>query len=51
MLHKRIPVGVAEIDVAFNQDVKALDLKINIHEVFLLYLLVSSEQRLLSAMY
>ena len=49
MLHKRIPVGVAEIDMAFNQDVKALDLKINIHEVFLLYLLVSSEQRLLSA--
>jgi len=47
MLHKRIPVGISHIDVAFNQDVKALDLKIDIHEIFLLYLLASSERRLL----
>ena len=49
MLHKRIPVGIAENNVAFNQDVKALDLKINIHEKFLLCLLVSNEPRLLGA--
>jgi len=48
MLHKRIPVGIAKLNVAFNQDVKALNLKKNILEHFLLYLLFSCEWRLLN---
>jgi len=49
MLHKRIPVGITECEVAFNQDVKALNLKKRVLEQFLLYLLISSESILLSA--
>ncbi len=49
MLHKRIPVGITENKVSFNQDVKALTLRINIVERFLLYLLLASEWRLLSS--
>ncbi|OHU89207.1 MULTISPECIES: restriction endonuclease subunit S [Pseudoalteromonas] len=49
MLHKRIPLGIAGRDVAFNQDVKALNLKKPIFEEFLLYLLIASELRLLGA--
>ena len=47
MLHKRIPVGIAGCDVAFNQDVKALKLKKTISERFLLYLIIANEFRLL----
>ncbi|MGL1921232.1 MAG: restriction endonuclease subunit S [Hyphomicrobiales bacterium] len=49
MLHKRIPIGIAVLDVAFNQDVKALKLKIDMLEIFLLQLLISCETRLLGA--
>ena len=49
MLHKRIPIGITTREVAFNQDVKALNLKKKVHIRFLLYLLVASEIRLLSA--
>ncbi|MDO6526241.1 restriction endonuclease subunit S [Motilimonas sp. 1_MG-2023] len=49
MLHKRIPIGITQCEVAFNQDVKALMLKKKIHTPFLLYLLIACEMRLLSA--
>jgi len=49
MLHKRIPLGITENEVSFNQDVKALTLRLNIVERFLLHLLVAVEWRLLSA--
>jgi type I restriction enzyme S subunit len=48
MLHQKIPVGIAEIDVAFNQDVKAL--KANeklIDPWFLLFWFMSKEYELL----
>ncbi|MDQ6976286.1 MAG: restriction endonuclease subunit S [Mariprofundaceae bacterium] len=49
MLHKRIPIGIAEKDVAYNQDVKALILKKNILGKLLMYLLIASEWGLLNA--
>lgn len=49
MLHKRIPLGIAETDVAFNQDVKALELKANIKEQYIMYFLIASESLLLGA--
>jgi type I restriction enzyme S subunit len=49
MLYNRIPMGIAFIDVAFNQDVKALTLKSNILDYFLLYQLMAAEARLLNA--
>lgn len=49
MLHKRIPIGITACEVAFNQDVKALRMKSDISEEFLLHLLISNEARLLSA--
>jgi len=49
MLHKRIPIGLTACKVAFNQDVKALRMKSDMSEEFLLHLLISNEARLLSA--
>jgi len=52
-LHKRIPVGIAERDVAFNQDVKAIRVKPGLiadqvtDEAYLYYWLTANEQRLL----
>lgn len=47
-LHKRIPVGVAIRDVAFNQDVKALRARNGISSVYLYYWLAAHESMLLS---
>jgi type I restriction enzyme S subunit len=48
MLHKRIPLGIALIDVAFNQDIKALSfIGTNINKCFLLYQLIAMEAQLL----
>lgn len=47
-LHKRIPVGVATRDVAFNQDVKALRAKNSISSTYLYYWLTAHEPMLLS---
>ncbi len=47
-LHKRIPVGVATRDVAFNQDVKALRAKNGISSTYLYYWLAAHESMLLS---
>ncbi len=47
-LHKRIPVGIATKDVAFNQDVKALRAKNGISSGFLYYWLSGNEPMLLS---
>lgn len=47
-LHKRIPVGIATRDVAFNQDVKALRAKNGISSIYLYYWLTAHESMLLS---
>jgi type I restriction enzyme, S subunit len=47
-LHKRIPVGIATRDVAFNQDVKSLRAKNGINSTFLYYWLNAHEPMLLS---
>jgi very-short-patch-repair endonuclease len=47
-LHKRIPIGVATRDVAFNQDVKALRAKNGISSTYLYYWLTAHEPMLLS---
>lgn len=47
MLFKRIPICITTRDVAFNQDVKSLDLKKDIINLFFLYLLISHESNLL----
>ena len=49
MLHKRIPIGITETDVSFNQDVKALQLKGDISEHYLMTFLIASESKLLAA--
>ncbi len=49
MLHKKIPIGIAETNVAFNQDVKALELKCDITEQYLMSFLIASEAKLLAA--
>ena len=48
MLHKRILLGISEIDVSFNQDVKALVLNDDITELYLMYFLMASESKLLA---
>ena len=48
MLFKRIPVGMALRDVAFNQDVKALTVENGVDCHFLLYWFKAHENRLLS---
>ena len=46
MLFKRVPICVAGIDVAFNQDVKALDVETSINTSFLLYQLSAFQSRI-----
>jgi len=46
MLFKRVPICVAGIDVAFNQDVKALDVETSINTSFLLYQLSAFQCRI-----
>ena len=46
MLFKRVPLCIAGIDVAFNQDVKALDVGPSIDCTFLLYQLSAFESRI-----
>ncbi len=46
MLFNRVPIGIATVDVAFNQDVKALEVNASIFELFLLYQLISFESRI-----
>jgi len=52
-LHKRVPVGIADRDVAFNQDVKAIKVKPTVvasqvaDEIYLYYWFKANEQRLL----
>lgn len=46
MLFKRVPICVAGVDVAFNQDVKALDVDASINTGFLLYQLSAFQSRI-----
>lgn len=46
MLFNRVPICVAGIDVAFNQDVKALDVDASINTSFLLYQLSAFQSRI-----
>ena len=46
MLFKRVPICIAGVDVAFNQDVKALDVDASINANFLLYQLLAFQDRL-----
>jgi type I restriction enzyme S subunit len=46
MLFKRVPICVAAIDVAFNQDVRALDVDPSINTSFLLYQLSAFQSRI-----
>ena len=46
MLFKRVPICIAGIDVAFNQDVKALEVDASINTSFLLYQLSAFQARL-----
>lgn len=46
-LHKRIPVGIATKPVAFNQDVKALQVRGEIRSDYLFYWLLGNERMLL----
>jgi type I restriction enzyme S subunit len=45
MLFKRVPICVAGIDVAFNQDVKAIEVNASINTGFLLYQLSAFQSR------
>jgi type I restriction enzyme S subunit len=47
-LHKRVPVGIATCDVAFNQDVKAINASDPLSNEYLYYWLVANEPQLLS---
>lgn len=46
MLFNRVPIGIAAVDVAFNQDVKALSLDRSISADFLLHQLLATESRI-----
>lgn len=46
MLFNRVPICVAECDVAFNQDVKAVSLEPSVNGDFLLYQLLANESRI-----
>lgn len=46
MLFNRVPIGVAAIDVAFNQDVKALSIQGDANTNFLLYQLIAASGRI-----
>ena len=45
MLFKRVPICIAGVDVAFNQDVKALDVEASVDTGFLLYQLSAFQAR------
>ncbi|MDY0017206.1 MAG: restriction endonuclease subunit S [Candidatus Delongbacteria bacterium] len=47
MLWKKVPIGIASVDVAFNQDVKALEVNNEIIPEYLLYWFLSHENVLL----
>jgi type I restriction enzyme S subunit len=46
MLFKRVPMCVAAVDVAFNQDVKALKVTPSVNSKFLIYQLLTNESRI-----
>ena len=46
MLFNRVPIGIATVDVSFNQDVKALNLKKGLLTHFVLYQLLAFENRI-----
>ena len=46
MLFNRIPMGIATVDVSYNQDVKALTLKKGLLANFVLYELLALENRI-----
>ncbi|WP_204348656.1 restriction endonuclease subunit S [Serratia marcescens] len=46
MLFNRIPMGIADIDVAFNQDVKSLSVDKKMNAIFLLNQLMAFESRI-----
>ncbi len=46
MLFNRIPMGIADIDVAFNQDVKSLSIDKKMNAIFLLNQLMAFESRI-----
>ncbi|NKF20988.1 restriction endonuclease subunit S [Solimonas marina] len=46
MLFNRVPICVAEVDVAFNQDVKSLSVGQNVSGEFLLHQLLAAESRI-----
>jgi type I restriction enzyme S subunit len=46
MLFKRVPMCVAAVDVAFNQDVKALQVNPSVNSIFLIYQLMANESRI-----
>ncbi len=46
MLYNRVPMGIASIDVAFNQDVRALMVDSEVDTAFLMNQLISQESRI-----
>lgn len=48
MLFKTIPIGITTRDVAFNQDVKSIDVKLYNDTMFILYWFISSESIILN---
>ncbi|MBO0938209.1 restriction endonuclease subunit S [Fibrella sp. HMF5335] len=48
MLFKTIPIGIATRDVAFNQDVKAVEIDESISKKYALYWFLASEHKILS---
>jgi type I restriction enzyme, S subunit len=46
MLFKRVPMCIAAVDVAFNQDVKALKVDPSVDGTFLIYQLLTNEDRI-----
>jgi len=48
MLFNKIPIGIATKDVAFNQDVKGIEVNSNSDALYIMYYLYSKESKLLS---
>ncbi|MFA7320315.1 MAG: restriction endonuclease subunit S, partial [Dokdonella sp.] len=46
MLFNRVPMGIAAVDLAFNQDVKALEVASDVHAEFLLDQLIAASPRI-----
>lgn len=46
MLYNRVPIGIASIDVAFNQDVRALTIDTTVNTSFLMRQLIAQESRI-----